>query len=117
VFSRAGQPAQSPRRPYLLAAIAEPQRFEADLRALAPAVAGTSFFRDHHAFSPADLERVSAKARAAGADAIITTAKDDVRLPADLDLGLPVLVLRIAAAIDDEGVLRARLRAVAGKAS
>ena len=43
---------------------------------------------------------------AAGADAIVTTAKDAVRLPPS---SLPLLVLRIEAEVDDQTVLRARV--------
>ena len=75
-------------------------------------VAGTAFFRDHHVFATPQLAKVARRAREAGADAIVTTSKDEVRLPADLDLGLPLLVLRIAVAIENESVLRARLCAL-----
>jgi tetraacyldisaccharide-1-P 4'-kinase len=56
-----------------------------------------------------------ARARAAGADAVVTTAKDAVRLEGLPVAGLPVLVLEIEAAIADEARLRARLLAVAGR--
>ena len=37
-------------------------------------------FPDHHHYTASDLDRVQASARAAGAEAIITTEKDRVRL-------------------------------------
>jgi tetraacyldisaccharide 4'-kinase len=67
-------------RVFAFAAIARPQRFFDDLRAAGWEVTGTSVFRDHHDFSRADLDRVFAAARAAGADAVLTTEKDAVRL-------------------------------------
>jgi tetraacyldisaccharide 4'-kinase len=115
--SRDGAPHEAPRKPYLLAAIAAPERFLADVQAESGAVAGTAFFRDHHRFTEAELQATAQRAQAAGADALVTTSKDEVRIPDPLDLGLPVLVLRIAAAIEGEGVLRERLREVARRAA
>ncbi len=69
-------------------------------------MAGTAVFADHHAYSGAGLAGVEERARAAGADAIVTTAKDAVRLPRP---SLPLLVLRIAAEVDDAALLRERL--------
>ena len=112
--SREGSAHPSPQRPFLLAAIAAPERFLADAKAQCGDVAGTAFFRDHHLFTSAELEAAARRAKGAGADALVTTSKDEVRLPERLDLGLPVLVLRIAAAIEDEPRLRERLRTAVG---
>ena len=97
----------APERPFLLAGIARPERFEADVGECG-AVAGSSFFPDHHPFRPDELRAVFDSARAAGADALVTTAKDAVRLPA-ADLDLPVLVFRITAEIEDEPRFRKHL--------
>jgi tetraacyldisaccharide 4'-kinase len=115
--SRDGAAHPPPRKPFLLAAIAAPNRFLADAKAECGEVAGTSFFRDHHTFTTRELAAVALRAKRAGADALVTTSKDEVRLPERLDLGLPVLVLRIAAAIEDEPRLRDRLRAAVGRAA
>jgi tetraacyldisaccharide 4'-kinase len=116
-FARDGGPRPAPTRPFLLAAIAGPDRFEADARRSGSAPAGTAFFRDHHPFTSRDLADVAARARAKDADAIVTTAKDEVRLPDDFDPGLPLLVLRITAGITDEDRLRARLSELARRAA
>ena len=112
-----GAPAPPPARAFLLVAIARPERFERDVVEGGVVVAGRAFFRDHHRFRPEDLVRVAADARAAGATAIATTAKDAVRLDGAPGLGLPVVVLAIAAEVGDEARLRARLLAVARRAS
>jgi tetraacyldisaccharide 4'-kinase len=106
----------APARAFLLAAIARPERFERDVVAEGAAVVGRAFFRDHHRFRPEELARAAAAASAAGADAIATTAKDAVRLPAPAP-GLPVLVLGTAAAIQGEDRLRERLLAAARRAA
>jgi tetraacyldisaccharide 4'-kinase len=63
-----------------LAGIATPARFFSGLRAAGWDVRGTRSFADHHRYSPADVQKVVAEARASGAAAILTTEKDYVRL-------------------------------------
>jgi tetraacyldisaccharide 4'-kinase len=111
-----GRSAPAPARAFLLAAIARPERFERDVAVGGTAAIGRAFFRDHHRFRAEELAAVAAEARGAGADAIATTAKDAVRLPASA-FGVPVVVLEIAAAIAGEERLRERLLSVAGRAA
>jgi tetraacyldisaccharide 4'-kinase len=103
-------------RPFLLAGIARPERFEADVRTLAGALAGRRFFPDHHAFTPVELGEVAEEAVRLGADAIVTTAKDKERLP-PLSLGLPVLVFRSEVELSDGARFRARVLEVARRAA
>ena len=112
-----GASAVPPARAFLLAAIARPERLERDVAACGVTVVGRAFFRDHHRFSAGELAGVVAQARALGAEAIATTTKDAVRLEGASPLGLPVVVLGIAADIADEERLRARLLSVAGRAA
>jgi tetraacyldisaccharide 4'-kinase len=112
-FGPDAAPRPAPRRPFLLAAIARPERFHDDVRGLVPAVAGSRCFRDHHAFSADELATVAAEARAAGADTVVTTEKDAVRIASWPGEGPPLLVLRIAAELEDEARLRERLLSVA----
>jgi tetraacyldisaccharide 4'-kinase len=65
---------------FVAAGIARPERFVADVISNGWQVAGTMTFRDHHPFSDADVERIEAAARAAGAAIVFTTEKDAVRL-------------------------------------
>jgi tetraacyldisaccharide 4'-kinase len=74
--------------------IARPRSFEADLRASGLSLAGALRFRDHQRFAPAHLERIRAAAREAGADLIVTTEKDRMRL-GTARLGPPLYTLRI----------------------
>jgi tetraacyldisaccharide 4'-kinase len=115
-FHRDGGTAEAPARPFLVAAIAAPDRFEADVSRMTPAIAGRLFFRDHHVFDASDGQRVLSSAASAGADAIVTTDKDATRLP-EIASGIPVLVFRIAAEIREEERFRERLRAVARRAA
>ncbi|HET8646496.1 MAG TPA: tetraacyldisaccharide 4'-kinase [Vicinamibacteria bacterium] len=107
-----GAPCAAPGRPFLLAAIARPERFAADAAGHAAPV-GQAFFRDHHRFSARDLDDVARRAASAGADALLTTAKDAERLPRDF-AALPVVVMRVAAVVDDGPRFRALLLAAVG---
>jgi tetraacyldisaccharide 4'-kinase len=111
-----GAASAPPDRAFLLAAIARPERFERDVAEAGVVILGRAFFRDHHRFRAGELAAVAARARVAGATAIVTTAKDAVRLEDASAFGLPVVVLGIAALISDEVLLRARLLSAVGRA-
>jgi tetraacyldisaccharide 4'-kinase len=113
----AGAAAERPARAFVLAAIARPERLERDVASLGGAIAGRAFFRDHHAWSAAELAAVARDARAAGADAIVTTAKDAVRLEGAPLPELPLVVLHIEARVQDQARLAARLERAVRKAA
>jgi tetraacyldisaccharide 4'-kinase len=112
-----GRDSPRPDRAFLLAAIARPERLQRDVEGCGTVVSGRAFFRDHHAFTAAELEAAVARARAVGADALVTTAKDAVRLEGLPAAGLPLLVLEVVAAIDDEPRFRERLLSAVGRPS
>jgi tetraacyldisaccharide 4'-kinase len=113
-FSPQGEPRPAPLRPFLVAAIARPQRFRADVDTLVSSLAGQAFFRDHHPFTVEEVRELTKRARPLGADALLITAKDAVRFPAEAS-EMPVLVLRMEARIEPEERLRERLLAVIGR--
>jgi tetraacyldisaccharide 4'-kinase len=82
-----------------LAGIAKPGRFFTGLASAGWQVVGTMTFRDHHAFSDREIERVSAAARSAGATIIMTTEKDAVRLTRRQAGSLPVAAVPLTASI------------------
>jgi tetraacyldisaccharide 4'-kinase len=114
-FDVAGAPAPPPARAFLLTGIARPARVAADLAAQGTAVTGHAAFADHHRFRPDEIASVSRQAEASGAEAIVTTAKDAVRLPATAWVR-PLLVWRVRCAVDGEDRFRERLLAVGGGA-
>jgi tetraacyldisaccharide 4'-kinase len=76
--------------------IARPEQFFAGLEAGGIQLAVRTAFRDHYRYTKSDVERMVAKARAAGAAAVVTTGKDFVRL-GELASGFPEsLPLKIA---------------------
>jgi tetraacyldisaccharide 4'-kinase len=107
-----GAPRPTPARAFVLCAIAAPERLVADLFALGCTVVGQAFYRDHHRFGPGEIAAAAEAARASGADAVVTTGKDAVRLDW-AEAAPPLLVHRIEAAIEDEGRLLERLASVA----
>jgi tetraacyldisaccharide 4'-kinase len=60
--------------------IARPERFEQEAREQGVEVSETLRFRDHHAFTGADIGRISARLRETGASVVLTTEKDLTRL-------------------------------------
>jgi tetraacyldisaccharide 4'-kinase len=102
-----GDPVASSDQPvFATAAIARPERFFGDLAVAGWSVAGRLVFRDHHHFTAADLARIAAEARKAGAALVLTTEKDAVRICArDVD-GLPIAAVPLAATIEPRDTFR-----------
>jgi tetraacyldisaccharide 4'-kinase len=76
-------------------AIGNPESFFALLKREGFQLKYQRAFRDHHRFNQSDLDRVDAAARKAGAELLITTAKDAVKL-LELKLEMPCYVAEIA---------------------
>jgi len=64
------------RKFFAFCGIGNPAAFFDDLRRWKIQVAGTATFRDHHRYSPEDVENLQARAQAAGAEAMLCTEKD-----------------------------------------
>ena len=108
-FTPDGFPRRMPARAFVLSAIAAPERLVEDLAALGSRVVGQALFRDHHRFDSGEIAEALAAAAAAGADAVVTTDKDAVRMALvtdGADAVPPFVVHRIEAVFEDEGRLR-----------
>jgi len=70
--------------------IGNPQAFWADLRRWGFSLLGEVAFRDHHLYTPRALNRLISRARASGAEALVTTEKDGVNFPQGWKPPLPV---------------------------
>lgn len=66
-------------------------------------------FPDHHVYTQAEIDALAADAERAGAQALLTTAKDAVKL-VSFDFPLPCYVLEIELEFDDEERLRGMIR-------
>lgn len=68
------------RRVFAFAGLADNEQFFASLRANGLDVVGNRSFRDHHRYTAADVAAIKDEARAADAEAIVTTEKDAVKI-------------------------------------
>jgi tetraacyldisaccharide 4'-kinase len=85
---------------FAFAGIARPERFFADLAASGRPPVDTMAFADHHRYTQQDVDRITARARAVNAAAVLTTEKDAVRLER-LDLtGLHVEAIPLTITIE-----------------
>ena len=95
--------------------IGNPVAFETTLRQWGSDPIAARRFDDHHPYTAADLDSLVRQAKDGGADALVTTEKDVVRLaalPAAQSLPLPVYSLRISLSLGrDEAEFVRQLRA------
>jgi tetraacyldisaccharide 4'-kinase len=90
--------------------IANPEALADDLLQVGISIVSESFFPDHHPFDQADVDAITRAAREAGAEAIVTTEKDAVRLEG-LNYGgdVPIYAARLQLQSDDEVRLKSLL--------
>jgi tetraacyldisaccharide 4'-kinase len=91
-------------------AVGNPGAFFENLRRAGFELCYTRAFRDHHAYTRAEVEAVAREAAGRGAGALLTTAKDAVKLRG-LDFALPCYVVEPKSEFDDEARLLGLLRA------
>ena len=89
--------------------IGNPNAFSEDILQSGINIVSENFFKDHHAFSQDDLDRINQAAKDGGADAILTTEKDAIRL-AGLRFGdIPIYAAQLEIQSDDEVRLKSLL--------
>lgn len=79
---------------FLVTAIARPEGFMATARSLGLEIAGELRFPDHHPYSAPSLEKIAGAFRASGAEVVLATVKDAVKLLGRLDVPLAELPIR-----------------------
>ncbi len=93
------------RRLLAFAGLAAPEGFAATLRTLGADVAEVVEFRDHHPYTRDEIEALMVRARAAGAEALVTTEKDWVRVREIGAPGIPLWVLAVRMCLDRPEIL------------
>ncbi len=83
------------RRVACLSAIAVPESFEDFVSGFGAAIVERQRFLDHHRFTREELEDVFDAARRAGAELVVTTEKDAVRIDPAFEAPLPFYFLRV----------------------
>ncbi|HEY0324161.1 MAG TPA: tetraacyldisaccharide 4'-kinase [Pyrinomonadaceae bacterium] len=95
-------------------ALGNPQGFFRHLKRSGFDLTYTRAFTDHHSYTQSDIERITREAVEQGAEALLTTAKDAVKLRS-LHFALPCFVVEIEFAFENELTLRELLRQATGK--
>jgi tetraacyldisaccharide 4'-kinase len=100
----------------VLCALGHPEVFIDDLAGHQAEIVSRHLFLDHHNYQQVEIDKVIAAAQAAGAQFLVTTEKDEVKL-ANLSFGaLPLYVVEIKAQFEDEVKLKSiLLRAIMHK--
>jgi len=81
---------------WLISGIARPERFRQTAEQVGVRVIGHKAFRDHYNVSHGEFTRQLEQAEQAGAECILTTEKDAVRLPRIQSWRLPVYAVRMS---------------------
>jgi len=95
-----------------LAGIAHPDRFIAALKQDGWNVVDAITFADHHRYSRRDITRVAERVQSSGAEAVLTTDKDAVRLEAIDHIPFALYRVPLTVAFDPPDVLFASAAAV-----
>ncbi|HET9179434.1 MAG TPA: tetraacyldisaccharide 4'-kinase [Terriglobia bacterium] len=82
-------------------AIGNPAAFFADLRRWGFNPVAEVAFRDHHVYTQEDIRRINLAASKKSATAFLTTEKDLMNLPVQLEFGLPLLACAVRAEISE----------------
>jgi tetraacyldisaccharide 4'-kinase len=93
-FTRAVQAPASMAPVFAFAGIAKPDDFFAELERAGWRLAGRRAFPDHHVYSAKDLDALQLGARGVGAEILVTTSKDAVKIP------IPVVEVPLQIAIE-----------------
>lgn len=93
----------------VFSALGKPAVFEDDLANLGANIVLTKRFPDHHAYTAGDVAALVAEAAAAGAQRLVTTEKDAVKVEGFDFGGLPVSVVEIKTRFEDEVGLKSLL--------
>jgi tetraacyldisaccharide 4'-kinase len=91
--------------------LGNPESFFSLLRRAAYQLAHTQVFRDHHMYTQSDIDRVVRESVARGAQILLTTAKDEVKLRS-LSPRLPCYAVEIEIEIENEERFKALIGAV-----
>jgi tetraacyldisaccharide 4'-kinase len=100
---------------YALSALGNSSSFEKVLEDLGAILVGKRRFIDHHFYKRGEVEGVLKEAEKRGANWVMTTEKDEVKLSGFLPFKLPMLTLRMRMQIKEEGGFWRMLEVLLGK--
>jgi len=105
-----------PQRSAAFCAVGNPQSFFTQLRDEGHELSFTKAFPDHYSYTQKDLDLLVNGAKKAGAEALITTAKDAVKLQS-LAIAMPCYILEISIDVENSEELCKLIRCTAGQSS
>lgn len=108
IRSATGELLQKAQPTFAFCGIGNPEPFFEHLRAAGHNIVGTHAFRDHYKYTQADIRDVERKAAAVNATALVTTAKDAVKI-AGFDLTVPLFIAELRIELDREDAFSALL--------
>jgi tetraacyldisaccharide-1-P 4'-kinase len=82
--------------------IGNPEAFFVDLERWGVRVAGRRTFRDHHHYTPSEMDNLQRAAQRAGATGLVTTEKDAQNMDESMVLNMPVEMALFAIEIPEE---------------
>ena len=85
---------------FLFSGIGDPEKFKASVLACGMGIVGEEIFRDHHFITENEFEIMENKAKEMGAEALLTTTKDAVKIR--IQSSLPIFTLNIELEISEE---------------
>lgn len=100
-----------PRNVAAFCGVGNPRAFFLNLKHESFTLKRARSFADHHNYTQADVREIETEARQKGAEALLTTAKDAIKLR-ELRLEMPCYSVEIGLEIDDEDALFALVRGV-----
>lgn len=107
--SESGLDSLSGARVFGFSGIAAPASFALILKRLHANIIGLKWYPDHHAYTGRELAELASEAQSAGADVLVTTEKDAVRLERMARPAVSVLVLKVEMSFVGGGELVGRL--------
>ena len=99
-----------------VAGVAKPEIFFSMLREAGYRVAATLAFRDHYSYTTKDVAQIAATVRSIGATAVVTTAKDAVRLHGLGPLPMPCVTVPMRLEIEEWTALTASIEQALARA-
>src|SRR6185503_11642959 len=93
----------------LVCGIGNPRAFADDILQIGINIVSENFFPDHHAFTQEDIDRVTREAEDTGADLIVTTEKDAVRIEGLEPRAIPMYAAQLEIQSDDDVRLKSLL--------
>ncbi|HEY4902217.1 MAG TPA: tetraacyldisaccharide 4'-kinase [Candidatus Sulfotelmatobacter sp.] len=94
-------PQNVPTQPVVFCGIARPQNFALQLRLSGIQPLAEAFFRDHHRYTPKNIQDLLQLKQRSGAEGFVTTEKDAINLGEKLSLLQPVSVIPLQMHLDD----------------